>query len=856
MYRKSLLALTVLAAMPLIAATDHTLYVETLSDEDGENASACSLREALKAAATNKAYGGCIAGQVSSTDKIKLKSGTYELTKTLNVEGEVSISGDDPTTYDQSDAVNNTYPARTALKTTIKGNNTFPLFNSTVTRSSLALNNLIIDGGANKSGNGGAIRAGGSVNLNRVNILNSSASGSGGAVYLGGDKANLSATDVLFQGNNAARGAVIGMSCIDNLIWTKRSISLDRTAIVQNGSATAQNIIEFCGAPSSTINASTIGKNKTTINEASAIIKYTHDQLLNNQFYVLHPDSTLSLVSNTITENTSKSTLLYDNVGKLTLTHNLIAFNGDGVGGGVSCGYLLGDPVKLGNPIDLKDSKISLSFNAFKKYVKDGATADTCMLPSALFTDTADKSVDLTSASIGTVLYKLQSYDKNSGFLPIYLPKRINVEGQSSAKEWLIDTGGDAGCSTYDQRGLTRNTTPVSSGSTNITNPNKCDIGAIEVGKLRAADFVGTANSSYTNRVNDFEDNIDYYDEQLKNKETLDIYLKYFGKLLGDYKTAFAEFKKPENLYFRQVYVSIFPSSVEQEHLNSESSGQPNSVFEKFEGGNYTVSTSPIGRAPQRFMETKDTNLIVLGSQNTIRCQWNPVLKQVLMSHITVKDGKPTTPTISYDTPAGDYEYCKYTIRLNNSTVMSEGYIQTQFMNIAPVATNDVFNVKYGSNQVISLDILANDNDDGDGPKGAKNYPTQRTAFYQRVTTDAQGIVRTLTPNIKVMTQPSLGKLKFEHELPCPDNSDTRPAETCYGGKLTYTANNTFSTFNDSFTYKVLDEDLKESNEAEVRIINTATTSDDTRGKGGGGAIGIVGLFGLGVLALLRRRFT
>lgn len=845
MYRKTLLALTVVAAMPLIAATDRTLYVDTLNDEDGENASACSLREALKAAATNKAYGGCIAGQVSGTDKIKLKTGVYELTGTLNVEGEVSISGEDPITYDKSDAVNNTFPARTKLETTIKGNSSFPLFNSTVTRSSINLNNLVLDGGGS-NGNGGAIRAGGSVNLNRVNILNSKALGSGGAIYLEGDNSNLSATDVLIQGNTAARGAAIGMSCIDNVNWTKRSISLDRTAVVQNGSTNTQNIIEFCGTPASTINASTIAQNTTSGNGTSAIIKYTHDQILDNQVYVLHPNSSLSLVSNTITENKSKAALLYDNVGRLILTHNLIAYNT----GGVSCGYLLGKPVELGNPIDLKDSKISLSFSAFKKYVKGGVTTDTCMLPELLFKENLDKTVDLTTASFSTVLYKLKNYAENSGFLPIYLPKRINIEGQSSATEWLIDRGGDTSCSTFDQRGLTRNTTLISSGSISITNPNQCDIGAVEVGKLRAADFVGTVNTSYVNRVNDFENSIKRYEELVKSSDTLEIFLNYFKDLLSDSKIAFTEFKKPANVYFRQVYISVFPTSVEQERLSAEGASSDNSIFEKFEDNKYTVSASPIGRGPERFMDTKDSNLIIAGSQNTIRCQWNPTLKQVLISRITLKDGQPSPPEFSYDTPAGDYEYCKYTIRLNsNNSVVSTGYIQTQFMNIAPVATDDTYNIKYGSNQVITMDLLANDNDDGDGPKSALNYPTKRNVFFKDPTNERFS-------NIKIVSKPSLGKLKFEYEQPCPDNSETRPAETCYGGKLTYAATNTFSPFNDSFTYKVLDEDLKESNEATVRVINTATTSDDTRSKGGsgGGAVGIVGLFGLGLLGLLRRR--
>jgi CSLREA domain-containing protein len=336
MFRKSLLAIMVFAAMPLIAATDKTIYVTTLSDEDGENTSACSLREALKAASTNRAYGGCIAGQVSGTDKIVLKNikkgegNTYTLKGTLNIDSNVSITGEDAFSYDKPDTVNNTYPGRTELKTIIEGDGTFPLFNSTISRSSFSLTSIILRKGHSTT-HGGAIRAGGTVTLNRVHILDSSAVGSGGAIYLEGQASALSITDGLIQGNTASRGAVLGMSCIDNVDWTKRSIAFERTAIVKNGinkdgTSTAQNIIEFCGTPTATITASTIGENRTSNNDQSAIIKYTHDQDTNSQIYVLHPASSLALNSNTIVKNESRSTLLYDNVGRLTLTYmyNLI----------------------------------------------------------------------------------------------------------------------------------------------------------------------------------------------------------------------------------------------------------------------------------------------------------------------------------------------------------------------------------------------------------------------------------------------------------------------------------------------------------------------------------------------------
>ena len=44
----------ILSAMSLMAAEDKTIYVTTFADEDGENTSACSLREAIKTAKLDK----------------------------------------------------------------------------------------------------------------------------------------------------------------------------------------------------------------------------------------------------------------------------------------------------------------------------------------------------------------------------------------------------------------------------------------------------------------------------------------------------------------------------------------------------------------------------------------------------------------------------------------------------------------------------------------------------------------------------------------------------------------------------------------------------------------------------------
>ena len=88
-------------------------------------------------------------------------------------------------------------------------------------------------------------------------------------------------------------------------------------------------------------------------------------------------------------------------------------------------------------------------------------------------------------------------------------------------------------------------------------------------------------------------------------------------------------------------------------------------------------------------------------------------------------------------------------------------------------------------------------------------------------------------------------------KCPAPDQK-----ETCYGGNIYIQEVNTFNPFNYSFNYQVYDNDEtpKLSNLATVKVISTATTSDDTRpAKSGGGSMGIFSALSLlGLLAYRR----
>lgn len=854
-FHKTILATMVVAAMPLIAATDNTIYVTTTTDEDGENNSACSLREAIKASTTKKAYGGCNAGLVSVTDTIKLKEGVYTLTHgPLIIGSNVNITGVEPTAYDHPDAVTDIYPARTALKTTIQGSGT-TIFDSTVSRNSINLTNVILQGGKT-AGNGGAIHAGGAVTLNRVQILDSTAQGSGGAVYLEGANTSLSVADSLFQNNSAAvQGAVIGMSCIDNVSWTVRSINLDRSALVGNIAPTSKNLIEYCGTPTASVTNSTIANNQTA--GTGSIIQYTHDQ--KNGIDVLHPNSSLSLVSNTIVRNTSGTTLLYDNVGRLGLSHNVLAYNA----GGPSCRYSLGDASTL------TSSNVTASFNAVKKTGINGGLEDVCQLPQNVYVNGNDHTVDLSGVAFDSVLYGMQAPSESNGFLPVFLPKLNN-----GVK--LIDAGAQDSCASYDQRGLNRHITSFTSDVSALSSPNPCDIGSVEIGQLRVVNIGNAANTSYVTAINNYQTNVDTYTNALKDSTTPTDFISYYKMRLATEQRNLTEIQNPNTARYRQVYVSILPDSVQQEQLNDTGSSFVKflTATDEFNAAQYDVSTEALGRGTAEFMLTRDKDAALTRARNgdrtlidtslasQIKCTWNPTLKQVMISHIEAN------PQLPYQTVAGEFEYCRFTVKMKGDNAPSAtGYIQAKIQNIAPIAKDDTFIVKYGSDQRIAMDLLTNDSDDGDGKPGIDGYPALQTPFFKDSTTgrfanikitngrpvyDKNGLV------IKGAVRPEggLGTLQFEYEQPCPDSSSTRPEQTCYGGKLVYTADNTFSPFNDSFKYKVLDNDLVESNEATVTITNTATTTDDTRPHGGGGAVGLFGVLGLATLAGLRRRMS
>lgn len=898
-YKKSLLAVMVAAALPvtvMAATTDNTIYVTTTADENDQAPNdKCSLREAIIAARTNKAYGGCIAGQFAGSDKIKFKNpGTYVINSPLVIDSSLNITGADAFNFDQLDAVTGSNTARSQLNTIIKANGAFSLFDNGINKSAITLNSLVLMGGNGVKG--GAIRSSGVVTLNRVYIMNSKASQEGGAIYLDGSKASFSAIDSIFYANQAVRGAVLSMSCLDSLQATSRSISFDRTSILNNGSASVESVIDFCGKVSATINASTISENTVSSAIGSGVIRYRHNPSAEPPLNIqapLHIDSVLTIQSNTIVQNNGWSTLLYDNVGALNLAYNVLAFNK----GGKSCRYY---PVGVSDPENAvlkdEDAKVKSNFDAIFKDVGPNQPGPDgqCYLPvvkKGVKDPRGIHNLNFVWKKFDELFYPLPTFNENSlslkptdldyrklegyGFLPAYIPKKDNPKS-------VVDLEG-SGCSAIDQRSSPRNIRLFTAGNPKL---NLCDRGSIELNKLYSDSVVSISNYSVIERIDSIKSDIKNYqdimnaaDFDVKFKKQYEVTIKDLEKQLTVLQIVNP--KNPQTQRYRQVYATLFTTSVGQEQYidvppvdrtKDQYTGIKYNRFINYDGTfnskDYDITVKSVGRGPLSFITDALSNPDSIpdsmkNQEKYITCVWSPTLKEVLVSRTEPRPaGQPPLPVT---TPSGSAEYCAFTVTLKSDPrVKSTGYVQARIINIAPVAKNDSFTLKYGNTAPIQLNILANDNDDGDGTSNVPGYPTGRNVFYEDKETNSYA-------NIKVSDvkqtdtgfETDLGYVNFQYVQPCPNSSTTSEEETCYGGKITYTAKNIFSPFNDSFKYKVLDADRMESNEATVRIVNTATTTDDTRGNsgnstgsggGGGGSVGWLALAGLGLLAAARRR--
>jgi CSLREA domain-containing protein len=474
------LAFTLLGSVSFAHAA--TITVNTFEDLSTGDATKCSLREAILASATKAAVGGCTAGQQYFTDTIQLKAGTYTLTQgELVVKGSMNIQGDAASDPFGTDPLKGAEPARLPIATTIVATSGSRIFNTSVSLSPLNLSNVILSGGTangstgGDSGFGGSILAGGTVFLSRVQVNNAKASQQGGAIFIEGAQSNLTAAEVSFTGNSAPQGAVLGMSCFDNLVPTIRTFTFAQLSITKNGSTNTSTILDFCGQVTTSITSSTIAQNTTSSTVGSGAIS-----MVGNINTRLGNASTLALVSNTITENNTPVALLYGISSGLSLTNNILAFNS-----ALDCQYQgANNPVTGAPPLGTAASK-----NLFAS-TSNPATAATskCSLHPANAINT-DKYVD-SSKHLSDFVNPLGLYGGSdlAGYLPI--SNSIIVHGGAALTN----------CGSNDQRGLLRGSGIQNTNS--VTQTINCDIGALELSLLTANFDSNSANISFTTVVN------------------------------------------------------------------------------------------------------------------------------------------------------------------------------------------------------------------------------------------------------------------------------------------------------------------------------------------------------------------
>ncbi|ENX56135.1 MULTISPECIES: CSLREA domain-containing protein [Acinetobacter] len=808
-YKKTLLATMVMATMPLLAATSSTpIKVTTFADEDNENMNACSLREALVTAETRKSYGGCIVTDTLSTTQkvIQLEAGVYNLKRELTPNVNVSILGANPVNWQEKNVLTNDivnqYPAQTALKTTIKAENS-RIFNTTLGAKNLSLNSLILSGG-NTAERGGAIYAGANLLLQNAQILGSKAK-EGGAIFLAGPSASLTLTNSLIQGNQAEIGSVLSMSCKNDLGYSKREINITANSLIGNGSDGSRSMLEFCGEPDVTMSANTIAKNSANM-AIGNLIKFSGDTRAgtesNIDSSILSNLSSLILTSNTIVENQSFTTFLYDKIGTKRLNFNILAYNGDN--NSYACRYLLGDAEKQ------EKVKLTIQNNAISR-----TGSNKCDLPEESLKENTT-NIDVGGVSFSTLLGPLQAPSAYTVFLPIYYPK------DNRTKTDLVDID-KTGCTSTDQRGLARITD-----GTLYYDPdarNSCDIGSIELMKFTAGDIEDLTNTSLSKLISGYQAQYDFFNDLVKNPNDPD-FLTYYQSRLAQYKRLLDGTKG--NLKYRAIYVDLsnyklpLPEEIEQ--------ADGSHILKFFNQDDYIIKVEALGTG-----QISDSVENIQQDEGLV-CNWNSDLQQILIYR---KDDEITQ--------AGDKNFCKYTITSKvNSNVTSSGLLKAAFANIAPVAADTSLTFKYKEKQKLSLNLLnfANDNGDmGEGGAGPEKNPN-KSQFWK----NEEGVELPIRLT-NVPTKDLSITADRKGACPAPDEK-----ETCYGGNIYVQEVNAFNPFNFSFNYQVYDADGISSNSATVRTISTATTTDDTRSaSSGGGSMSFYAVFGLlGLLAYRR----
>ena len=258
----------------LPVATANTITVNSTADTSG-NVSICTLRDAITAANTNTATGGCPAGS-PGMDTINFNLGHICAVSPCTI----TLSGNLPLITEDL---------------TIDGLGFFP------TISGNALINVL------------AINGAGTVNVSNLRIKNGNASNGGGINNLLG--ATLTVTNVTFSGNNSndGNGITDGGGAIKQ--WNGGTLNIVNSSFLGNSAAKVGGAIQAIGGANVTVSGSTFSNNSTTLTGGA----------------ILQDSGTLGVSNSTFTNNTAGYGGAISATSGVTLAMANVTFNSNNV---------------------------------------------------------------------------------------------------------------------------------------------------------------------------------------------------------------------------------------------------------------------------------------------------------------------------------------------------------------------------------------------------------------------------------------------------------------------------------------------------------------------------------------------
>lgn len=258
----------------------------------------CTLRNAVQAANTNAAVGGCPAGHASLPDVIVLPAGTYSVTLTLNF-------------TDPSGAI---LRGTTRASTVLDGNETTRIITTATTAGLLRVESLTLQRGSSMSGgSGAAIRTGNALTIDNVSFMNNRALGEGGAIDASVEGPPVIISNSVFSGNEADEGGAIE---------TQSTLTITNTTFINNRARLQQGGALEVGDMLLTITDSDFINNRADTREGGAIAKFGGSAVITN-----------SIFTGNSTVQEGGAVWLWDNAADVIITGSTFSNNSSGLEG-------------------------------------------------------------------------------------------------------------------------------------------------------------------------------------------------------------------------------------------------------------------------------------------------------------------------------------------------------------------------------------------------------------------------------------------------------------------------------------------------------------------------------------------